>query len=160
MRMLPSWALFALIVIGGGIVVVANTLYPLARAQEAKEKLAGDAKAIISPEIKGNVMLLEQFQKSFATGNIPVQKFDVAAWETISKGGLLLGLKPDEISKILRAYSLIYRANDQIAKILESATGIGSAMQNAASTRQMFAGQLKTILDELQPALTDLNKQS
>ena len=71
MRMLPSWALFALIVIGGGIVVVANTLYPLARAQEAKEKLAGDAKAIISPEIKGNVMLLEQFQKSFATGNIP-----------------------------------------------------------------------------------------
>src|SRR3979409_680755 len=144
MRMLPSWALFALIVIGGGVVVIANTLYPLARAQETKEKLANDARAIISPEIKSNLALVGQIQTA---GNVLAQKFDVTAWETISKGGLLLGLKSDEISKLLHAYSLIYRANDVITKILETVTGIGSAMQNAGTTRQMFGVQLKSIVD-------------
>ena len=160
MRMLPSWALFGLIIIGGAVVVVANTLYPLARAQETKEKLATDARAIISPEIKSNLALVGQFQTGLGNGNALVQKFDVTAWETISKGGLLLGLKSDEISKLLHAYSLIYRANDLITKILETVTGIGSAMQNAGTTRQMFGVQLKSIVDELQTALSDLDKHS
>jgi sensor domain CHASE-containing protein len=160
MRMLPSWALFALIVVGGGVVVIANTLYPLARARETKEQLANDARAIISPEIKGNLALVGQFQTALEAGNMPNQKFDVTAWETISKGGLLLGLKSDDISKLLHAYSLIYRANEAITKILETVTGIGSAMQNAAATRQMFLAQLKSIVDELKIALSDLEKTS
>jgi hypothetical protein len=159
MRMLPSWALFGLIIIGGAVVVVANTLYPLAKAQETKEKLAGDARAIISPEIKSNLVLVGQSQAAFTSGNALAQKFDVTAWETISKGGLLLGLKPDEITKLLHAYSLIYRANDLTTKILDTVTGIGSAMQNAGATRQMFAAQLKTTLDELQTALSHLDSR-
>ena len=34
--MLPSWLLFIMIVFGGLLAVVANTFYPLAKAQEAR----------------------------------------------------------------------------------------------------------------------------
>jgi hypothetical protein len=103
---------------------------------------------------------LDNFKRLWKPGICPIKKFDVTAWETISKGGLLLGLKSDDISKLLHAYSLIYRANEAITKILETVTGIGSAMQNAAATRQMFLAQLKSIVDELKIALSDLEKTS
>jgi hypothetical protein len=158
MRMIPSWVLFAFIIIGGAIVVVANTLYPLARAQEDKQKLAQDAKAILLPEIKHNLEIVNGIKLALDANNIPYELLDVTAWETISKGGLLVGLKADEITKLLHVYGLIYRANDQSAKLLDTVAGVQSALQNAGQTRMMFLNGLNTVINELQPALSDLSQ--
>ena len=74
MRMLPSWFLFTMIVIGGSTAVIANTLYPLARAQEARDRLANDARAILIPEIKRNSDLVKSMQDSLDSGNVSVLK--------------------------------------------------------------------------------------
>ncbi len=158
--MLPSWALFGMIVVGGAVAVIANTLYPLARAQEAKDKLASDARAILDPEIKSNLELIATFNTELDAHRIPFQKFQVGAWETISKGSLLLGLKSDEITKLLRVYGLVYRANEVNAMLLESTTGINATVSNAGPIRLMYISNLKTTLQELQTALSEVNKHS
>lgn len=112
MRMPPSWILFGLIVIGGAVAVISNTLYPLAKARETKERLASDARTILLPEIKQNSEIVLSMQSTLEARIASVEKFDVSAWETISKGGLLLGLKPTEITNFLQVYRLVYRAND------------------------------------------------
>ncbi len=142
----PSWILFAMIVLGGAMAVIANTLYPLAKAHEARDRLASDARTILLPEIKRNSELVASMQPALTAGTIPLQKFDVTAWETISKGGLLVGLDPTEITKFLHVYRLIYQANDLSAQLLDSATGIRSALQNAGQTRQIFTTSLQATL--------------
>jgi hypothetical protein len=39
MNMPPSWVLFAVIVFGGALAVVGNTLYPLATEQEKRARV-------------------------------------------------------------------------------------------------------------------------
>lgn len=154
-RMPPSWILFALIVIGGAVAVIANTLYPLAKAREAKERLASDARTILLPEIKRNSEIVLSMQSTLDARNVPVEKFDVTAWETISKGGLLLGLKPAEITNFLQVYRLVYQANDLAAQLLDSVTGVRSALQNSQQIKEMFLSKLQSTLKELQAALSN-----
>jgi hypothetical protein len=154
--MLPSWVLLALIVFDGAVVVIANTFYPLAKAQEAKERLASDARAILMPEIRGNATFATTMRAAREENNIPLGKFDVTAWETVSKGGLLLGLKPEEITKFLHMYRLVYQANDLMAQLLDAAIGVRSALDNARQTKQMFIGNLKATLDELQKSFAGM----
>ena len=155
----PSWFLFAMIVVGGAMAVIANTLYPLAKAREGRERLASDARAILLPEVKRNSELVLSIEAILAANNIPLQKFDVTAWETISKGGLLLGLEPAEITKLLHVYSLAYQANDLSAQLLDSATGVRSALANASQTKQVFLGNLQRTLKELEAAFSDLEPE-
>ncbi len=158
MRMLPSWALLVMIVIGGVVVIVANSFYPIAKDKEAKERLAKDTRSILLPEVRSNLVLIPTIRSALEAGQIPLTRFDVATWETVSKGGLLLGLKPDEITKFLNAYGIIYRANDLSAKLLESATGIESALSGAANTRQVYISNLNNALTQLQTALPELSQ--
>ncbi len=159
MRMPPSWILFALIVIGGAVAVIANTLYPLAKAREAKERLASDARAILLPEIKRNSEIVLAMQSILEARTVPVEKFDVTAWETISKGGLLLGLEPTEITNFLRIYRLVYQANDLSVQLLDSATGVRSALEHSQQIKEMFLSKLQSTLKELQAALSNTERK-
>jgi hypothetical protein len=160
MRMLPSSVLFAMIVIGGAVAVFANALYPLAKAREAKYRLASDARTILLPEVKRNADLGLSMQGSLAEGKLilPLQKFDVTAWETISKGGLLLGLEPAEIVNFLHVYRLAYEANDLCVQIVASTLGVNAALQNADQTRQLYIEKLRGTLNELQAAFHELDR--
>jgi hypothetical protein len=148
-----------MIVVGGAMAVIANTLYPLARAQEARERLANDARTILLPETKRNSALVVTMQGALETGGLIPLTLDVTAWEPISKGGLLLGLKPDEITKFLHIYSLANRANQLITQLLEAATGVGSALQSAPQTRQTIISNLQTTLRELQNAFSEVDQK-
>jgi hypothetical protein len=75
MRMPPSWILFGLIVFGGVVAVIGNTLYPLARQQEAKERLAADARTILQPEIDRNRKLADSTQNALRSGIFTFQKW-------------------------------------------------------------------------------------
>jgi hypothetical protein len=153
MRTLPSSVLFVILVFAGAVAVIANALYPVAKAQEAKERLARDARTILLPELDRNATLLASIQTDLAKGTIPPRMFDVTAWETISKGGLLLGLDPDEIRGFLDIYRLAYQANQLIAQLLGFSTGIESALGNAAKSREIYAANLEDTLNSLKAAL-------
>jgi hypothetical protein len=127
MNLPPSWALFAIIVIGGAVAVVGNTLYPLAREQEKRARLADDAWAILQPELETNKNLAAEMSAELEKGTVDTRKFDVSAWETVSKGGLLLGLKPTDISKLLLVHKMCYQANDTNVELNDFMTGIRSA---------------------------------
>ena len=86
MNLPPSWALFAVIVIGGAVAVIGNTLYPLAREQEKRARLADDARAILRPELEANKNLTAEMKAELEKGTVDTRKFDVSAWETILKG--------------------------------------------------------------------------
>jgi hypothetical protein len=158
--MLPSWAFIVMIVIGGGVAVVGNIFYQTATSREAKERLANDARTILLPEIRRNSALVSSMQSALATGSVPFQMFDVTAWEAISKGGLLLGLKSEEITKFLHIYRVVYQANHLISQLLEFAAGIGSAMQSAPQTRQTIISNLQIALKELEVAFSEVDQKS
>jgi hypothetical protein len=143
-----------MIALGGLVAVVANTLYPLARAEEAKARIARDARALLLPEIQRNATLVTTIQSNLKACGAPLLIFDVTAWETISKGGLLLGLKPDEITQLLNIYSLVYQANHLLAQLLEASAGIGSAMASAPQTREVVTQNLEATLNALRDAFS------
>jgi hypothetical protein len=153
MNLPPSWALFALIVIGGAVAVVGNTLYPLAREQEKRAHLADDAWAILRPELVANKNLATEMTAGLETGTVDTRKFDVSAWETISKGGLLLGLKPADISKLLLVYKMCYRANETNAELNDYMAGLRSTLTKREQFLEFFRNSLKTTLVELQSAI-------
>jgi hypothetical protein len=152
MRLPPSWLLFAMIVVGGAVAVISNTLYPIAKSNEAKTRLAKDSRSILFPEIQRNSALVSNIQSQLQAGTFPLQTFDVTAWETISKGGLLLGLDPDEITQFLNIYRLAYQANHLLAQLLEVETGIGSALASAPETKKLVTHDLELTLNELRNA--------
>lgn len=158
MRMIPSWIVLAIIVGGGIIVVAANSYYPIAKERETKEQLAQNAKAILITEVQGNAQLLKLELEVIEKGQVNDAQFSVSAWETVSKGGLLLGLKPEEITKFLQAYNLIFRANMLITRLMNTLLGVDAAMGGVGETRNHLMGELKATLTALGPLLDDLAK--
>lgn len=156
MRVTSSLLLIALIVFGV-LALAANAAYPVVKEREAKEKLAQSAKEILAPEIKRNTEVLATIEQDLSSGKLMGSKFDVAAWETVSKGSLLLGLDSAVISKLLHVYSLEYRANELSAGILDTYTGIGSSLSNAGVTREMLVTSYKEALRDLRSAVSDLS---
>jgi len=156
----PSWVsssfLLFVILISGAFAVGANIWYQAAKAREAKADLASNAKAILLPEVKRNGDLISSMQAALTKGQVPLEKFDVTAWETISKGGLLLGLDPAETNKFLNAYRLAYQANDLSAQILDLTVGVRSALSSANQTKSLYLNSLKITLEELQAAFSEL----
>jgi hypothetical protein len=157
-RMIPSWLLLAIIVGGGIIVVAANSLYPIAKEREAKERLAQDAKTILLSEVESNAQLVKFELDLITKGQVNDAQLSVSAWETVSKGGLLLGLKPVEITKFLQAYEWVFRANMLTARIMNTIVGVDSAMVGVADTRNHLITELKDTLTRLGPLLDSLEK--
>jgi hypothetical protein len=157
MRVTSSLLLIALIVFGV-LALAANAAYPVFKEREAKEKLAQSAKEILAPEMQRNFAVLATIEKNLQAREAPIEKFDVAAWETISKGGLLLGLDSAVVTKLLRVYSLEYKANDLSARLLATTIGVDSALIDAQNIRNMLLGILEKTLQELQSSLTDLGQ--
>jgi hypothetical protein len=158
--MIPSWVLLAVIIIGGIAIVLANSYYPIAKEREATTRLAQDAKSILLAEVRTNLTVLTAMQDAMKEQRIRDAQFSVSAWETVSRGGLLLGLKPDEITKFLTAYNQVYRANALEARIIDTLVGVESSMSNADETRQKFIGELQSLLTSLEPRLKDLAQQA
>ena len=158
--MRARWVLFALIVLGGIMVVVCNLAYPLARERETKERLARDALALLMPEIRQNEAIVANMQELATRNEIPSGTLDVAAWQTISSGGLLSGLKPEEATKLLKVYTLIFQVNAVNARLIESTIGVASALGNAAQTRGFFMTQLQARLSALRQAFSEIDTKS
>jgi hypothetical protein len=160
MRMphLSSTILFWIIAVAGFIAVMANTAYPEAKEAEKKAALAANAVAIINPELNSNWDRFDQDNSALKlgyTGN-SMDYFDVSAWETISKRGLLLGLDVDYVNKMLKIYNLMYRANSVIGVIIEHTNGTSSSLSNSADTVIIYKQRLSDLLEKIGTAYKEL----
>ena len=158
MNLPSSVMIFALIAFGGFLVVAGNTLYPLAREQEKRARLADDAQTILKPELEANKQLATDMLGALEKGMVDIRKFDVSAWEAVSKGGLLLGLNPDKIGKFLLVYKLCYQANDKNAQLNDPMTGTRSALTNSKELAEFFGKSLKMTLAQLHQAMLEIDE--
>jgi hypothetical protein len=158
MRMLQqvsSTVWFAMLILGGLAAFIANIGYPLAKAREAKNELARDARTFLGPEVTWNTELGESI---LITPDVPMHKFDVTAWETVSKSGLLLGLDPEEVTNLLHAYRLAYQANNLIAQAFDTLPQVNKNTPSWGS-RQIpyyFVPELQKTVKDLLATLSKL----
>jgi hypothetical protein len=134
---LPTGWLLAAIAVGGAVATLAVTLYPAASAREDKARLAKDALTILTPEIEANKKLAYAIQTGLTPNSIPETMLEVATWQTVSAGGLLVGLEPSQITMLLRVYSLVFQINAMLAKLLDLTTGASYAL-----TSRLKSGRL------------------
>ena len=160
-HMPPSWFLFGVIVLGGLMAVIGNTLYPLAREHKSEFRLATEAKAILQPEIDRNLKLAALMKAALNSNSISISRLNVTAWETISKGDLLLGLEPSEINTLLQTYGRIYRINDLNAQLRQADKDFNFANTNKdkfLELRQAIASELQNTVDELELTNSTMKK--
>lgn len=157
-NMIPSWALFGVIVLSGAVAVTANTLYPHVKSEEDKSRLAKDAKAIVLPEVQQDLTIAIAYLKTLQSGDMPTYTLQTTAWETVSRGGLLLGLSSQEITKLLNIYRLANEVNFASAQLLDSTIGIRSALGTARQTQQLFRATLQQKLTEFETAAEEILK--
>jgi hypothetical protein len=155
-RMFSSGFLFFLIVAGGAVAFIGNFFYPSGRERETKEQLAENAKAILLPEIQHNENVVANCLKLIKEKNIPTVMLDVTAWQTVSSGGLLSGLKPAETTKFLRIYNLVFQANDVSRQLTEVTIGTSSTLTTAPQVREFLGRELETRLTWLQEAFSEI----
>ncbi len=154
--MIPSWGWILFILVGGAMVVVGNIYYTLSRDKEDKQTLAREARAVLVPEIERNLKVLGKTDSEFDQRHIPFETFSTAAWETVSKGGLLQGMGGEEIGQIAVAYQLVYKANETHKQIMELAIGVASALQDNVKHKDYLIKNLKIVLKELKPILVKI----
>ncbi len=155
--MMSSWFWVFIIVLGGAFVVVGNIQYARTREAEQKQILAREARAVLLPEIKKNLELLDTTDSLLLNQKtIPFETFTTSAWETMSAGGLLQGMKSAEISQVTGAYQLIYKANETHERIMQLSVGVASALGNAAKHKEQLMENLKVLLRDLKTALLEI----
>lgn len=161
MPQMSSGFFFFLMVACGAAAIYANTQYPRARSREAQEQLAKDARMILLPEIEENYQLVTILLAELNTkkNEIPLQELHVSAWETVSKGGLLQGLPPLEITKLLAIYDRTYRANKMHSKYLDLSTGVASALKRAGHIKGVYRQNLINALGAVQSAIHDFKEE-
>jgi hypothetical protein len=91
------------------------------------------------------------------TLTLDIPQFDVSAWETVSKGGLLLGLDAADIRKLLLIYKKCYQANKKSAELHDLLYGTSADPVRRPQLIGYFSTSLKTTVTELEQAIDDLN---
>jgi hypothetical protein len=109
------------------------------------------------PEIEENKKLASSMQARLTAGQAPSFMLNVAAWQTISGGGLLVGLEPEEINRFLHVYSLVFEINTLCVRLRDLSSGVNSALANSSQTRQFFANELQGKLSDLQKVFAEAN---
>jgi hypothetical protein len=150
-------AIIAGALFGGGLVAIANVNYNRALETENNTAKAKQAQEFLGAELRQNQDLLTEIDAA-APQAIPLAAFDTTAWQTVSSGGLLLGLPSSEFGKLLETYSLFNRANSLQSKLLElSGGGAASALEGSGALRGKYLTQFRAVLDQLRPLLQSTN---
>lgn len=157
---IPSIVVLIGICVFGGAAVLATTYYPVAKAREDHASLAKDAKDIIDPEVASNIALVAVLRNKLDNNWISPERFDVSGWETISRGGLLLGLDAVEIRRYLKMYRLTYTANVRLDALSESSTGVASVMTTFAAIQSARIGAVRQVLDQIDEAAKEFQSNA
>ncbi len=144
--MLPSTFWIIMIAVGAVLVAISNINYNRVRETENRESKATQARALLYSEVQRNYQISNRLDAAVAKKTLPVETFDITAWQTVSASDLLLGLPDTELAVWLQTYGLINRANSLHATILDTMVGISSALGSAATNRDLFFTELTSII--------------
>jgi len=151
--MLNSTFWVIVLAIGAVIVAIANIQYNRVREVESKREMATQALSILKPELERNQKTLISIRDIIPKNQIPLEAFETAAWQTVSKGELLLGLDDELLPNLMQAYNLINRANGMHSRILEMSIGVTSALSGNEANKVLLKNNLLAVLGELEPLL-------
>ena len=146
-----STAWIITIIAGVVLVAIGNINYPIAKDRESKQQKAELAWKLLEPELYDNMVRLCRMKIELNADLLRWEVFNTSAWQTVSDGGLLLGLAPGKLSDLLRGYSLINRASQLHAKLIDSTLGnsIGSAQGAQRSIQQALVSVLTDLESHL-----------
>ena len=107
---------------------VANTQYQRGReaerAQEARDRetetqemLAAEARSVPEPEVTGNLTLIDTIESKLTPTQTPFERLQTAAWQTVSAGELVRGLRGEDLAKVASAHELANRANNTLDRV-------------------------------------------
>jgi hypothetical protein len=125
------------------------------REAQRFEQLANEARAALLPELKRNVELLGSIESGLTPTQVPLVKLQTAAWDTVSRGELLRGFRGEELSTLLTVYALTNRTNEALEQLVKFSVGVEAAMGGAAQSRESFRENLRNLLHQLRPRLTE-----
>ena len=150
------WVSSFLVPLAAAAAAVSNAQYQRVREVETQQALAREARAVLAPEVTGNLELIATIEGQLGQARVPLGKFQTAAWQTVSAGELMRGFRGEDLARLAGAYELAIQTNNTLDSLLEYNVGIGSAMQGASSTRQAYSNTLSGLLNRLRAALTDV----
>ncbi len=156
--MIPSWVVFWIVIMSGAVAVLTNAWYPILKEKEQNLKLSKNAWDILRPEIKQNRDIVARMKSLLDNNKESFETLNVSAWETVSKGGLLIGLEPEEVNKLLRAYSLSYKANELHDRYTDATVGVIAAIGFAPKFPAVIKAALEDVLGQLDSALSEVDK--
>lgn len=154
--MLNSYVWIILIVIGAGIVAVANIQYQRTREAEQMIERTQQAMKILRPELEFNLKTANEIPALISKETINLQAFDTSAWVAVSHGDLLRGLSSDHLPRLMNTYRLINHANNIHGRILEMNLGVASSLSGKDKTEQFLMKDLSKTAEQLQPELNAL----
>lgn len=146
-----------IIAVGAVLVAIGNIQYTRVREVETKQELAGQALAILSPEIVRNKEIMQAYRQDIPRNVIPLQRFDTTAWQTVSGSELLRGLVDEKLSQWLRIYHLMNAANSLHVQLMELSVGVASALGSSNATKAVVKTEILRLMNELEPLLNDLD---
>ncbi len=95
---------FAAIVGGAILVAIGNIQYQRARESEIQQALASEARAVLAPEVRGNLELVGTVEGQLAATQVPIARLQSSAWQTVSAGELVRGFRGTDLAKVAAAY--------------------------------------------------------
>ena len=152
----PWWII--VIAVGAALFAVGNLFLPLSKQAKETRTAVRTIEQTLKPEILKNLEVLQDLKQNLTVADEvepPVRSdgFRTGAWSAISKGELILKLRPEIRTPLVEAYSDIFLANEYHHKLLESMTGISTAMSNAHETRLQFRKIILSGLKDIEPRL-------
>jgi len=159
MQLSSNWWVIIMF-LGAGIVAIGNSQYQLSREKEKKHEAAIQATNLLIPELQTDLYLVRRMQHLLErqSSELSIDSFSMTAWETVSKGDLLIELEPEKLAQILRAYHLINLVNHFHRLAYDSNMGFASALGGKVpeQNRQKIRAGLLEALRKAEPVLSSL----
>jgi len=148
------WAL--VIMVAAFTAAAANILFLTAKDQERVQAASEKALTMIKGECSNNLAHITEIRAAFKANRYPINGLEMAAWNIVSSGGLLVRVDQDILAKVANIYYLVGVTNNHQARLIEMNYGVGAAVQNSAQSRQEHVQFITNDIDALEPKLKEL----
>lgn len=138
-----------IILLGMALVTMGNIYFNSAKDTESKSEMAKQALDLLEPELKRNIQILHE--ALLVTDNAMTfnyTPFETEAWQTVAQSNLLIGIDTVNLSRIIRSYFLLNRANSIHGRLAENKSRAAKAASNNTN-EDLFLCLNETLLEAM-----------
>lgn len=138
-----------IILLGMALVTMGNIYFNSAKDTESKAEMAKQALDLLEPELKRNLQILHE--ALLVTDNAMTfnyTPFETEAWQTVAQSNLLVGIDTVNLSRIIRSYFLLNRANNIHGRLAENKSSAAKAASNNTN-EDLFLCLNETLLEAM-----------